>query len=65
MTRPTRRPGRDAWLAAAALLVLAGVAVPYGLLSGGAHGLGIVLFWLAFGLAVAALILAAVLRWRD
>ncbi len=52
------------WLAAAGCLVLAGIAVPYGLLSGGATGLGIPLFWLAFGVAVIALILAGVSGWR-
>jgi hypothetical protein len=52
------------WLAAAALLVLAGIAVPYGLLSGEPHGLGILVFWLGFGLAVIALILRGVSGWR-
>ncbi len=52
------------WLAAAAALVLAGIAVPYGLLSGGATGLGIAGFWLAFGVAVIALILCGVAGWR-
>lgn len=52
------------WLAAAACLILAGIAVPYGLMSGGATGLGILSFWLAFGLAVVALILWGVAGWR-
>lgn len=52
------------WLAAATILVLAGIAVPYGPLSGPPHGYGILLFWLAFGLAVIALILAGVAGWR-
>lgn len=52
------------WLAAAAVLILAGIAVPYGALSGPPHGLGIPAFWLAFGLAVIALILWGVRGWR-
>ncbi len=52
------------WLAAAAILILAGIAVPYSLMSGGAIGLGIAGFWLAFGVAVIALILRGVAGWR-
>lgn len=52
------------WLAAAALLILAGIAAPYGLMSGPPHGFGILIFWCAFGLAVVALILRGVAGWR-
>ncbi len=52
------------WLAAAAVLILAGIAVPYGLMSGPPHGLGVTAFWVAFGVAVVALILWGVRGWR-
>ncbi len=51
------------WLTAAALLILAGIAVPYGLMSGPPHGLGILWFWTGFGAAVIALILWGVRGW--
>ncbi len=63
--RPTGRSGFRGWLVAATALILAGVAVPYGLLGGGDAGLGVALFWLGFGLAVTALILAGTAGWRD
>lgn len=59
---PNGARGRNAWLAAMALVILAGVAVPYGVLGG---GFATALFWLGFGLVVAGLIVVAVLRWRD
>ncbi len=65
---PRDRPGRAGfrlWLGAAALLVFAGVAAPYGLLGGGAPGLAVAGFWLAFGFAVVILIMLGVLGWRD
>ena len=67
MARETpRRPGgRNAWLTAAAVLILAGMAVPYGVLGGRGAGLAVAGFWLGFGLAVVALIWAGVRRWRD
>jgi len=47
------------------LAVLAGVAVPYGLLAGRETGLAVVAFWLLFGLFVIGLVVLGVLRWRD
>ncbi len=61
----TPRGGRGAWITAAAVLVLAGVVVPYGVLGGGEPGLAVAGFWLLFGGAVVVLILAAVLAWKD
>ncbi len=52
------------WLAAAGLLIAAGVGLPYGVLGGGAPGYGVALFWCGFGLAVVALIAVGVARWR-
>ena len=52
------------WLAAAAVLILAGIVVPYGILSGPPEGLGLSAFWLVFGVAVIALILWGVAGWR-
>jgi hypothetical protein len=56
---------RGAWLAAVAVLVVAGGAVPYGLLAGPDAGLSVALFWGGFGIAVIVLIAAATLRWKD
>lgn len=53
------------WLLAMAALIVVGVVVPYGVLSGAEPGLGIAIFWLVFGLAVAAMVLLGVARWRD
>lgn len=61
----TPRGGRGAWVAAAVVLTLAGVVVPYGVLGGGEPGLAVAGFWLLFGLAVVALIIVAVLPWKD
>ena len=60
-----RRPGRGLWLVATAVAVLAGVAVPYGVLGGGAPGLAVAGFWTVFGLVVVGLILAGMAGWRD
>lgn len=54
-----------AWAGAVALLVFLGGYVPYRVLAGGAPSLGIFAFWVAFGLAVTALIGLAVARWKD
>lgn len=56
--------GFPTWLFAAALLILAGIVVPYGILGGGAPSLDIFLFWCLFGLGVVALIAVGVGRWR-
>ena len=58
------RMGFRIWLLAAGLLILMGIFVPYGLLSGGMPGIGIFTFWCAFGGAVIALIVTGVARWR-
>lgn len=55
--------GRGPWLAAVALTVLAGVAVPYGLMPA-APGGALALFWTGFGFVVVLLIALGVLRWR-
>lgn len=59
------RRNRALWLAVVGALVLAGGAVPYGLLAGPAAGLSVAFFWLGFGLVVIALIAVATLRWKD
>ena len=50
------------WLLAALLLV--GYAVPYTLLAGVEAWTGSLLFWTLFGVAVWAILIAAVSRWR-
>lgn len=57
--------GRLIWSVATVLVVVLGVAVPYGLLAGAAPGLGLVVFWLGFGLAVMLLVAIGVMRWRT
>lgn len=59
------RGGAMLWLALVAVTVIAGIAVPYGVLSGNTAALDVALFWVAFGLVVIVLIVAAVARWRD
>lgn len=59
-----KRTGFRLWLAAACLLIAAGVIIPYGLLGGGTPGFDIVIFWCLFGLAVVGLIAVGVARWR-
>ena len=59
-----KRGGFGLWLGALALLVLAGVAVPYGVLAGG-QGWAVAGFWGAFGLAVSVLIALGIRGWRD
>ena len=56
--------GSVLWGLTVLLTIAAGVAVPYGILSGGSAGSGIFLFWCGFGLAVVVLIAAGVTRWR-
>ncbi|MDG4648435.1 hypothetical protein P6F26_08255 [Roseibacterium sp. SDUM158017] len=46
-------------------MVLAGVGVPYGLLAGPSPGLGVLGFWLVFGIVVIGLVVLGALRWRD
>lgn len=65
-TPKERRPGgRAIWLAAVAVAVLAGVAVPYGLLADSEYVMAVVLFWMFFGVVVVGLIVLGVMRWRD
>ena len=52
------------WLAAVAVVILAGIVVPYSVLSGGAPSLAIFLFWCVFGATVIGLIAAGVARWK-
>ena len=56
--------GFKVWLVATVLLITAGIAVPYGLMGGGAPSYDIVIFWCLFGIAVIALIAVGVSRWR-
>ena len=68
MTEDQRAGGAGAfraWAGAVAVLVFLGGYVPYRLLAGGAPSLGIFVFWVAFALAVTALIGLAVARWKD
>lgn len=60
-----RRKGGGLWLLAVAVLVLAGVVVPYGVLAGSDLAGWTFAFWTAFGVAVAVLIGVAVAGWRD
>ena len=53
------------WLALVALVIAAGVAVPYGFLAGGTASLDIFVFWCAFGAVMVALIAVGVARWRG
>ena len=59
-----KRGGFRRWLAALTLLVLAGVAVPYGVLAG-RQDWSVTGFWVAFALAVVAVILRGIRGWRD
>ncbi|MGC9370375.1 MAG: hypothetical protein ACP5DX_12615 [Paracoccaceae bacterium] len=56
--------GFTLWLLSAALVIAAGIVVPYGILSGGAPSLAVPIFWCLFGGAVIALIATGVARWR-
>lgn len=60
-----RKKGFAIWLAMVTLVILAGIAVPYALLSGPAFGTwDVPVFWLGFGVLVIALILRAVAKWK-
>ena len=52
------------WIWLLALLLVAGYAVPYTLLVGIESWQGSLLFWTLFGLAVWAVLVAAVARWN-
>ena len=53
------------WGLVVAVVTLAGIVVPYGVLSGSGVALAVPLFWTGFGLVVIALIAVAVARWRG
>lgn len=53
------------WLVLAAATILAGVLVPYGVLTGNEAPLDVFVFWCLFGLAVVALVVAGTAGWRD
>lgn len=53
------------WVFLVLLVTLAGIVVPYGLLSGSGALLAVPLFWIGFGLVVILLIALAVARWRP
>ena len=57
--------GKILWLASMAIAVLAGIFVPYGLLSGSDDVLSVLLFWIGFGVLVIGLIVVGVMRWRN
>ncbi|MEQ6248944.1 hypothetical protein ABMC89_08640 [Sulfitobacter sp. HNIBRBA3233] len=48
-----------------AITVLAGIAVPYGVLTDSAMTMAVPLFWFLFGIVVIVLIVIGVARWRD
>lgn len=52
------------WLVLTAMLIGAGIFVPYGILGGGPAGFDILIFWMLFGLAVVVLIAVGIARWR-
>lgn len=52
------------WLSVVGLVIAAGIAVPFGLLSGSAAALDVFAFWCLFGLAVIALIAVGSAGWR-
>lgn len=59
------RNNRSLWLIVMALLVFAGVYVPYGVLGGQSPGLLIAGFWLLFGIGVAIMVVLGTIRWKD
>jgi hypothetical protein len=56
--------GFATWLVLVGMAILAGIAVPYGLLGGSAASLDVFWFWCAFGVAIVVLIVVGVSRWR-
>jgi len=59
-----RRQGLS-WLLVVLFVTLAGIVVPYGVLSGSGAPLAVPLFWFGFGLVVILLIAVGVARWRP
>lgn len=59
------RGGGALWGVLMAVMVVAGVVVPYGVLSGGPFAGWTFGFWIAFGLAVVAMVAVAVAGWRT
>lgn len=62
MQQPMR--GFTWWLIVVAVIIAAGIIVPYGILGGGAPSLDILIFWSVFGAAVIGLVVVGVFRWR-
>ncbi|MDT0683397.1 hypothetical protein RM543_11925 [Roseicyclus sp. F158] len=52
------------WLAGTGLLILAGIAVPYGLLPGDEPSFAVLIFWCLFAVAVIGAILVGISGWR-
>lgn len=52
------------WLTVVGLTIVAGIAVPYNILSQSPAPLDVFVFWCGFGVAVIALIVAGFARWR-
>lgn len=56
--------GFRTWLAVVAVLVAAGIVIPYGVLGGGEPSIDIFAFWCLFGVGVVAVIIAGLRHWR-
>ena len=52
------------WLLIVGVLILSGIVVPYGILSGGAAALAVPVFWTLFALGVVVVIAAGIRGWR-
>ncbi|SDY78853.1 hypothetical protein [Citreimonas salinaria] len=52
------------WLTIVGGLILSGIVVPYGILSGAPASSGIAVFWTLFALGVVAVIAAGIRGWR-
>ncbi|MBK5935108.1 hypothetical protein C8N32_101121 [Rhodovulum imhoffii] len=57
--------GFQRWLLVVGILILSGIAIPYGALSGGTVSVEVFVFWCVFGAAVVVAIAAGVTRWRG
>lgn len=59
-----RRQGLP-WVLVVLFVTVAGIVVPYGILSGSGRLLAVPVFWFGFGLVVILLIAVGVARWRP